>query len=758
MRKTITLLLVLLVQLTAQAQLRSGHFFKTLQCENLTEQEAVERFGQWFALPQETEWQRVGERTDKLGMTRVEYRQHVSGVEVEHSQVLLHVRDGRVQTANGTVMEAAKAPAKIRRYAPVYRAGTPTDLLGRKLYLVSTEHGYRYAIKVLSADRSEWIYTDADTDEVLKRIPTRKNLTAEPVKVTGSSIYSGEVQMDASRDMESGTYMLWDQQRNIHTMIGATLPTMEELLENGTFSETFPELGLPADESLTWEDVGSLFDEGIISLKDWDFTTYFNNYASHAASTTSTFDSYRFKTVTFDKLTLTDPESGIKTVVTPTEENPLVVSLNIMYAGADGMIEIMRDTITSMPVTFDLTQCMDEIPLAGADLQLCSVQYEYDKDGNPIRIKYVPLMTALRLVPDASCSKTWSNADVVASCVYEKNLPWSAVDIHWGMGQTYDFYREVFDRDSYDGQGSPIYNLFYLPLDPNDKSYPATIDMNNAAANTTFAKPFMIYGMGNRAIGKWSMNPVVELSVMSHEFTHIVTDASAGLVYQGESGALNESFSDLMGISAKKYVQGNDAAWTIGEGVMAYCSNLRSMSFPKMCMDGANACPDTYQGEFWVDPESKTDPDYGGVHTNSGVQNKWFYLLTDGDTGTNDNGYSYDITGIGIEKSRQIAYRTLTEYATRESQYADIRLASLQAAKDLFGADAVEVTTVDEAWKAVGVVEDGEETAIRNIWLATDGHSSTGNAVYDLSGRKVQNPQKGLYVKSGKKVLVSDKR
>ncbi|MBQ7443115.1 MAG: M4 family metallopeptidase, partial [Bacteroidaceae bacterium] len=124
----------------------------------------------------------------------------------------------------------------------------------------------------------------------------------------------------------------------------------------------------------------------------------------------------------------------------------------------------------------------------------------------------------------------------------------------------------------------------------------------------------------------------------------------------------------------------------------------------------------------------------------------------------NDKGYSYDITGIGIEKSRQIAYRTLTEYATQESQYADIRLASLQAATDLFGADAVEVATVDEAWKAVGVVDGGDATAIRNTRLATDGLLSSDNAIYDLSGRKVQNPQKGLYVKSGKKVLVSDKR
>ena len=141
-KKAITLLFVLLVQLTAQAELRSGHFFKTLQSGNLTEQKAVEGFNQWFALPQETEWIRVGERTDKLGMTRVEYRQYVSGVEVEHSQVLLHVKDGRVLTANGTVMETPQAPAKLRRYAKVYREGTPTDLLGRKLYLVSTKDGY----------------------------------------------------------------------------------------------------------------------------------------------------------------------------------------------------------------------------------------------------------------------------------------------------------------------------------------------------------------------------------------------------------------------------------------------------------------------------------------------------------------------------------------------------------------------------------------------------------------------------------------
>ena len=261
----------------------------------------------------------------------------------------------------------------------------------------------------------------------------------------------------------------------------------------------------------------------------------------------------------------------------------------------------------------------------------------------------------------------------------------------------------------------------------------------------------MVYGMGSRDGGSFGMYPVVELSVLAHEFTHMVTAATANLVYQGESGALNESFSDLLGVSVKKYVLGNDASWTIADGVMTNYSNMRSMSFPKTGMDGMDPCPDTYKGENWVKTDSEDDN--GGVHTNSGVQNKWYYLLTDGDSGTNDNGYSYTVTGIGLEKSQQIAYRTLTEYATQESQYADIRLCSIQAAEDLFGANSAEVKAVNDAWKAVGVVED-TPTAIHDITVAASADGMDTSAVYDLQGRRVNNPQHGLYIVNGKQVVM----
>ena len=93
-------------------QLREGHFFKTFNDAQPTAKAAPALFDQWFTLPEDTEWREVSRQTDNIGMERIEYRQYVSGIEVEYSQVLLHVRDGRVQSANGTVMEQQRTPTK----------------------------------------------------------------------------------------------------------------------------------------------------------------------------------------------------------------------------------------------------------------------------------------------------------------------------------------------------------------------------------------------------------------------------------------------------------------------------------------------------------------------------------------------------------------------------------------------------------------------------------------------------------------------
>lgn len=128
----------------------------------------------------------------------------------------------------------------------------------------------------------------------------------------------------------------------------------------------------------------------------------------------------------------------------------------------------------------------------------------------------------------------------------------------------------------------------------------------------------------------------------------------------------------------------------MGDAMSVTHTPFRSMEYPK-----AYGCPDTYHGLYW-DPGQE-------VHTNSGVQNYWFYLLCEGGSGVNDLGNSYSVNAIGRDKAAQIAYRSLTEYLSPSSNYADARDYSIQAAIDLFGDCSPEVVTVTDAWYAVGV-------------------------------------------------------
>lgn len=103
--------------------------------------------------------------------------------------------------------------------------------------------------------------------------------------------------------------------------------------------------------------------------------------------------------------------------------------------------------------------------------------------------------------------------------------------------------------------------------------------------------------------------------------------------------------------------------------------------------------PNTYQDNFWKSTTNLND-DHGGVHQNSGVQNLWFYLLSQGGSGTNYINNSYNVTGIGINQARQIAFRNLSHYLTPNSTYNDSYLGSLQAAENLYGNPSTQYNSV----------------------------------------------------------------
>lgn len=254
-----------------------------------------------------------------------------------------------------------------------------------------------------------------------------------------------------------------------------------------------------------------------------------------------------------------------------------------------------------------------------------------------------------------------------------------ATDAHWGAEKTVDYLKAQFNRNSIDN------NHFAI------KSY---VHYSRNYFNAFWDGSRMTYGDGSSTNGN---KPLTALDVCAHEIGHGMTTKTANLVYQKESGALNEAFSDILGNSVEFWARPTQASWKLGED---FSYVIRDMANPNAYGD-----PDTYGGTYWVNPNctpSSTN-DYCGVHTNSGVLNFWYYLLVNGGSGTNDKGFAYNVTGVGLDKAAQIAYRTLTTYLTSTSTYANARTYSLQAATDLYGAGSAEVAQTTNAWNAVGV-------------------------------------------------------
>lgn len=259
-----------------------------------------------------------------------------------------------------------------------------------------------------------------------------------------------------------------------------------------------------------------------------------------------------------------------------------------------------------------------------------------------------------------------------------------ATDAHWGAEMTVDYLYTKFGRKSIDN------NHFAI------KSY---VHYSTNYFNAFWDGSRMTYGDGSSTTN--GGKPLTAIDVCGHEIAHGMTSKTANLVYQREPGALNEGFSDIFGNSIERWARPTQASWTLGED---FSYVIRDMANPN-----AYGQPDTYLGTYWkatttsgcASPSQAND--YCGVHTNSGVLNFWYYLLVTGGSGTNDKGFAYNVSGIGLDKAAAIAYRTLTTYLISTSTYANARTYSLQAAADLYGTGSNEVTQVTNAWNAVGV-------------------------------------------------------
>lgn len=640
-----------------------GSFFVDLRKKGIQREGIEHALGTYFGLDDHHAFHLLNERTDDLGMTHLNFQQEFKGIPLEGCNVLVHVKDGAVVSMNGKV-------------------GEFTDLGTHPA--IATEQSFAIAKEFLKVG-----------SDVKSLYPIELVIVRNEKEGVADFKLAYKVRVDALQQaimchvfVDASTGAVLNKIDLIHH---ADTPGTAHTFYSGTQSITCDShmghyrLQESSRSIQTFNATNATFVEGTGYVGAQDFT-----------SNTTTWTGVPYLS-TFVISAVS--QSWWYTIFA--DESP-----DLFIVVKDGASQVVY-TSNYVDNTFPTVTFYPNVLLQNPPYTV--EVWDYDAVGGHDFGGSYSISTNAGTQPwsGGGNSGTYTNSTL--------NNP--ALDVHWGMEKTYDFFLNVLGRNSYDGQGSVIKNYVN-----------GTMQLSNTQNNAfAMGAPYnvMVYGMGDGQM----MGPVVGLDVEGHEFTHMVinNNGNGGLTYQGESGALNESFSDIMGTCVEFHTMGGGANWTIGEDLMLQEPYMRSMSNPNSASQ-----PDTYQGTHWANP-SNLDVDHGGVHINSGVQNFWFYLLCQGGSGTNDLGNAYSVTGIGMAQAQQIAYRNLTTYLTPAATFHDAYLGSLQAAEDLHGNPSAQYSAVRDAWYAVGIGNSATAYCSGETFLTAPSGTFTdgsGNANY----------------------------
>jgi Zn-dependent metalloprotease len=264
----------------------------------------------------------------------------------------------------------------------------------------------------------------------------------------------------------------------------------------------------------------------------------------------------------------------------------------------------------------------------------------------------------------------------------------AADEAYDGAGATYALFSDIFGRNSIDGNG--------LRLD-------STVHFRTGYDNAFWNGQQMVYGDGDEdlPVNQRLFNRfTIAVDIIGHELGHGVTQYTANLIYQGQSGALNESMSDVFGSLVKQRLLGHgagDADWIIGEGLFTANVNgvgIRNMKEPGTAYNDPVLGKDPQPGH--MSDYVQTQADSGGVHINSGIPNRAFYVT------------ALNLGGSAWEKAGQIWYVTLQSKLSQSSNFATAAAKTYEAARDLYGQGSLEQQAVRAGWAEVGIdVEQG---------------------------------------------------
>lgn len=642
----------------------NGSFYYNLEKEKIDKEAVSSNINKWFYLNENHTFKQISEKTDELGFTHINYQQLYNGIPIDGCIFMTHYKNGIATAVNGQIAQFSSCNTQ---------------------YTLTGYEAKEVAKKQLNAKE---LINEYPIELLVARILNEKGfdyIVAYKVRIDANNPL---VMMSVYVDANTGKVI-----NTINLIAHADVPGTAVTLYSGTQSITCDSysggyrLRDNARKIETYNAINAtgLTTSGFTGSTDFksQFTTWSGVAQLNSFSISAVSASWWYAVFADEK-----PDLFIKVE----DVNNQTVYMSSYSSDMNPPVEFknLNIMLTDPPYTVEI---WDYDAVGGSDL------------GGSYAIQ------------TNTGNKSWSgNGNSGTYSVTSSGNP--ALDVHWGMEKGYDFYKSTFNRNSYDGNGSVIKQY----LNPQDLQSQYGNSPNNAfAAGSPYN--IMVYGMGDDQ----AMSPVVGLDVEGHEFTHLVVNnnGNGGLEYEGESGALNESFADIFGTCIEFFTNVNPD-WLIGEDVMIGKPFMRSMSNPN-----GGQQPDTYNGQYWANP-SNLSIDHGGVHINSGVQNFWFYLLCQGGSGTNDMGKTYSVSGIGISKAQQIAYGNLMNYLGPNATYMDAYNGSLQAAQDLYGNPSTEYAAVSAAWYAVGIGNDpnsycsGTTTLVAPSGTFTDG-SGTAN-------------------------------
>ncbi len=292
------------------------------------------------------------------------------------------------------------------------------------------------------------------------------------------------------------------------------------------------------------------------------------------------------------------------------------------------------------------------------------------------------------LVVDQDGDGVWGDGTI-----YDLNS--AAVDAHYGVQRTWDYFLETYGRYGADGVGTPVTARVHYSW-----------NYNNAFGGDNF----VTFGDGDGE----AFGPLVSLDVVGHEFTHSVVQYSAGLIYANETGAVDEAMCDIFGTAVEFYAN-SSPDYLIGEDCTTPGTDgdaMRDMANPPIDhlskMDFASGCS----------PDDSNDN--CGVHSNSGIVNNAFYLMA---VGGRHAVSGVTVPAIGRREAEDIFYTALTRHMYSGSNFSRTAYATLAAATDLYGYPSPVYDAVRKAWLAVGVLQDAPTSVDTSQWKAF-GYSS----------------------------------